>query len=59
MQAGELRVFGGLFIFAVLFGILVLLLLKPLKRLTHGAEDKEVDVHSEEAEGFELADKKS
>lgn len=42
VQAGELKVFGGLFIFAVLFGILVLLLLKPLKRLTHGAEDQEV-----------------
>lgn len=42
VQAGELKVFGGLFIFAVLFGILVILLLKPLKRLTHGAEDNEV-----------------
>ncbi|MEM6866343.1 MAG: peptide MFS transporter [Bacteroidota bacterium] len=44
VKAGELKVFGGLFVFAVLFGILVLLLLKPLKRLTHGAEDKEVDL---------------
>jgi POT family proton-dependent oligopeptide transporter len=56
VQAGELKVFGGLFLFAVSFGILVLLLLKPLKRLTHGAEDKEVDVHDQEAEGYELAD---
>nr|WP_298997300.1 peptide MFS transporter [uncultured Allomuricauda sp.] len=46
VKAGELKVFGGLFIFAVLFGILVLLLLKPLKRLTHGAEDQEVDMSS-------------
>ncbi len=48
VQAGELKVFGGLFVFAVLFGTLVLLLLKPLKRLTHGAEDKEIDVHAQE-----------
>ncbi|MEM7483592.1 MAG: peptide MFS transporter [Bacteroidota bacterium] len=41
VKAGELKVFGGLFLFAVLFGLLVLLLLKPLKRLTHGAEDQE------------------
>ncbi|UII74697.1 peptide MFS transporter [Flagellimonas sp. HMM57] len=45
VKAGELKVFGGLFLFAVLFGILVLLLLKPLKRLTHGAEDEETVVH--------------
>ncbi|MEO0902984.1 MAG: MFS transporter, partial [Bacteroidota bacterium] len=46
VKAGELKVFGGLFIFAVLFGVLVLLLMKPLKRLTHGAEDQEVDMSS-------------
>ena len=40
-KAGELNVFGGLTVFAVLFGILVLLFIKPLRRLTHGAEDKE------------------
>lgn len=37
--AGEFQVFTGIAIFCILFGILVLLLLKPLKRLTHGAED--------------------
>ena len=47
VQAGELKVFGGLFIFAVLFGTLVLLLLKPLKRLTHGAEDNETEITAE------------
>jgi len=41
-KAGELKIFGGLFIFATLFGLLVVLLIKPLKRLTHGAEDGEV-----------------
>lgn len=55
VQASELKIFGGLFIFAVLFGILVILLLKPLKRLTHGAEDKESIIHDDETEGFELA----
>ena len=44
VKAGEFNVFGGLFIFAVLFGLTVVLLLKPLKRLTHGAEDKETKI---------------
>lgn len=38
---GEYTIFIGITIFTVLFGFLVLLLLKPLKRLTHGAEDNE------------------
>jgi POT family proton-dependent oligopeptide transporter len=37
--AGEFKVFTSIFIFCVLFGILIIALLKPLKRLTHGAED--------------------
>jgi proton-dependent oligopeptide transporter, POT family len=36
---GELAVFSAITIFCVLFGLLVVALLKPLKRLTHGAED--------------------
>jgi POT family proton-dependent oligopeptide transporter len=44
----------GIIIFTVAFGVLVILLLKPLKRLTHGAEEKEVE--GLEAEGFEIAD---
>ncbi|WP_108422687.1 peptide MFS transporter [Flagellimonas amoyensis] len=56
VKAGELKVFGGLFVFAVLFGILVLLLMKPLKRLTHGAEDNETTVSVEdEVETIERA----
>ena len=50
----EFKTFSGIVIFTVAFGILVILLLKPLKRLTHGAEEKEVE--GLEAEGFELAD---
>jgi len=37
--AGETAVFSGIFVFTIVVGIIVLLLLKPLKRLTHGAED--------------------
>ncbi len=37
--AGEKAVFTGVFIFTVVFGLIVLAILKPLKRLTHGAED--------------------
>lgn len=37
--AGEFQVFTGIAIFCTIFGILLLALLKPLKRLTHGAEE--------------------
>jgi POT family proton-dependent oligopeptide transporter len=37
--AGELEIFAGITIFCTVFGLLVLLFLKPLKRLAHGAED--------------------
>ena len=35
----ELKTFMGIFLFTGIFGILLLLFLKRLKRLTHGAED--------------------
>lgn len=50
----EFKTFSGIIVFTVAFGILVILLLKPLKRLTHGAEEKEIE--GLEAEGFGLAD---
>lgn len=53
--AGEFQVFTGIAVFCTIFGILIILLLKPLKRLTHGAEDLQSTTH-EEAEGFEIAD---
>lgn len=40
-KLGEYTIFIGITIFTVAFGLLVLALLKPLKRLTHGAEDNE------------------
>jgi POT family proton-dependent oligopeptide transporter len=53
-EAGELTIFSGITIFCVVFGILVILILKPLKRLTHGAEDNEHEML--EQEKYELAD---
>ena len=38
-SAGELRIFTGIAIFCTITGVIVLIMLKPLKRLTHGAED--------------------
>lgn len=50
----EYRTFLGITIFTTIFGILVILLLKPLKRLTHGVEDYEADLPQQE--NFELGD---
>ena len=36
---GEYQVFAGIGIFSVLFGLLLIVFLKKLKKLTHGAED--------------------
>ncbi len=55
-EFGEFTIFMGITLFTVIFGVLVIFLLKPLKRLTHGAEDNEVKINTNEAEGFELAD---
>ena len=41
---GEYAVFLGITGFTVLIGIIFIFLLKPLKRLTHGAEDEERDL---------------
>ena len=38
---GEFTVFTGIAIFCIVFGLLVLLFVKKLKALTHGAEDNE------------------
>ncbi|MDO8494098.1 MAG: MFS transporter, partial [Deltaproteobacteria bacterium] len=46
-HAGEFSIFWGITIFTVIFGAAVLLFLKPLKRLSHGAEDQEIEMDSE------------
>ncbi|MDG1730607.1 MAG: peptide MFS transporter [Algibacter sp.] len=55
-EFGELTIFLGIVIFTVIIGVLFIIILKPLKRLTHGAEETERVLKNEEAEGFELAD---
>jgi len=40
-EFGEYAIFSGIVIFTVVFGLLVIALLKPLKRLTHNAEENE------------------
>jgi POT family proton-dependent oligopeptide transporter len=39
MEAGELTIFWGLFGFCVGFGLLLILFVKKLKKLTHGADE--------------------
>lgn len=51
---GEFTIFTGIAIFCTIFGILVIAVLKPLKRLTHGAEDTESE--QLEQEPYELGD---
>ncbi len=54
-SAQEYKTFMYLTLFTVIFGLLLILFLKKLKKLTHGAEDKE-GTNYEETEGFEIAD---
>ena len=51
----EYNTFKWLVIFTVCFGLLLLVFLKKLKKLTHGAEDRE-GIEGLEAEGFDVAD---
>jgi POT family proton-dependent oligopeptide transporter len=51
-EAGDIAIFSGITIFTVTFSTIVLILLKPLKRLTHGAEDNERELPQQE--NFEL-----
>ena len=53
---GEYTIFTGIAVFCVVLGLLVLTIRKRLETLTHGVEDKETEMHYDEAEGFELAD---
>jgi len=53
----EMRTFIMITIITVGFGLILILFLKKLKKLTHGAEDKE-GVIGEETEGFDVAAEK-
>ncbi|HET7360915.1 MAG TPA: peptide MFS transporter [Salinimicrobium sp.] len=50
----EFRTFLAITIFTSVFGLIVIFMLKPLKRLTHGVEDEERDLH--EQEPYELGE---
>jgi POT family proton-dependent oligopeptide transporter len=52
---GEFKIFTGIAVFCVLFGLIMLALRNKLEPLTHGVEDKEGQKY-DEAEGFEIAD---
>ncbi len=56
---GEFEIFTGILVIWTLIGILVILCLKPLKRLTHGAEDGEGKVSDEVQEDFKIEDHES
>lgn len=53
---GEFEIFTGILIIWSLIGVLVILCLKPLKRLTHGAEDGEGKISDEVQEDFKIED---
>ncbi len=53
-EFGEYAIFSGITVLTVLVGVLVILLLKPLKRLTHGVEEEEREML--ETEGYDMAD---
>lgn len=50
----EFRTFVGITVFTAIFGLLIILMLKPLKRLTHGVEDSERTLS--EQEGYDLGE---
>ena len=53
-EFGEFTIFTGIAVFCTIFGLLVVAILKPLKRLTHGAENLEKEALEQEA--YELGD---
>ena len=54
--ASELEIFTGIAIFCVIFGGLIIALLKPLKRLTHGAEDLVLSKNTDDRAHGELTE---
>ena len=51
-EVGDFAIFTGIAVFCTIFGLLVVAVVKPLKRLTHGAEEGEpVTVRHEDNKG--------
>ncbi|MCJ7466323.1 MAG: peptide MFS transporter [Maribacter sp.] len=53
---GEFEIFTGIAVIWSLIGVLVILMLKPLKRMAHGAEDGETRIDDEVPEKFKIED---
>ena len=53
-EVGDFAIFTGIAIFCTVFGLIVLALVKPLKRLTHGAEDEREGVDTPDNKGVEI-----
>jgi len=51
---GDFAVFTGIAVFCTIFGLLILAILKPLNRLTHGAEADEHEIIEAKEEEVEL-----
>ncbi|CAM3464640.1 peptide MFS transporter [Zobellia roscoffensis] len=51
---GEFEIFTGIAVIWSAIGILVIVMLKPLKRLAHGAEDGETKISNEVQEDFNI-----
>ncbi len=51
---GEFKIFTGIAVFCVVFGLIVMVFRKQLETLTHGVEDKEGIVY--ETEGYEIVE---
>jgi POT family proton-dependent oligopeptide transporter len=56
---GEFEIFTGIAVFCILFGLLSIAILKPLKRLTHGAEDLQLKTEIKPAESQSVSEKSS
>ena len=54
---GEFEIFTGIAIFCTLFGLLAIAILKPLKRLTHGAEDLQLQTEAEAPENQPVSER--
>ncbi len=55
-ELGEFEIFTGIAVVWSIIGLLVIAMLKPLKRLAHGADDGEAIMPNDESEGFELTE---
>ncbi len=53
---GEFEIFTGIAVFCTIFGLLAIAILKPLKRLTHGAEDLQLQPDAKPVESQSVSE---